>query len=151
MFSKTFITALALVGAVSAVPTGSGSAPATGGAQCCQNVENSSSLDSTTKGLLGPLLSIVLSGLNIPIGTGCTPIAIAGGVSCNTNTVNCGSVIQSQCSLSSLAHASDVRRCRLAHRHQLRTYHRQCLSVSINSCLLHPWGVPTMKHTLYHS
>jgi hypothetical protein len=104
MFSKTFITALALIGAVSAVPTGSGSGSTTGGAQCCQNIENSSSLDSVTKGLLGPLLSIVLSGLNIPIGTGCTPIAIAGGVSCNTNTVNCGSVIQSQCSPSNFAH-----------------------------------------------
>jgi hypothetical protein len=134
MFSKTFITALALVGAVSAMPNGSGSGGSTtGGAQCCQNVENSSSLDSTTKGLLGPLLSVILSGLNIPIGTGCTPIAIAGGVSCNTNTVNCGSVIQSQCSFSSLAHASDVRCCRLAHRHQLRTYHCQCLSVRIKS------------------
>jgi hypothetical protein len=147
MFSKTLLTTLALMGAVSAMPNGSGSGGSTtGGAQCCQNVENSSSLDSVTKGLLGPLLSVVLSGLNIPIGTGCTPIAIAGGVSCNTNTVNCGSVIQSQCSPSSLAHASDVRRCRLAHRHQLRAYHCQCLSVSIKYCLLHVWDMSTMGH-----
>jgi hypothetical protein len=87
MFSKTFITALALVGAVSA----------TGSQQCCQNVENSQHLDSTTKTALGGLLTAVLSGLNIPIGTGCTPIAVAGGVSCNQNTVNCGSYVQSQC------------------------------------------------------
>jgi hypothetical protein len=147
MFSKTLITALALVGAVSAVPNGSGSGGSTtGGAQCCQNVQNSGSLDSATKTALGPLLSVILSGLNIPIGTGCTPIAIAGGVSCNTNTVNCGSVIQSQCSFSSLAHASDVRRCRLAHWHQLRAYHRQCLSISIESRLSHVWGMSTMGH-----
>jgi hypothetical protein len=88
MFSKIFVTALALVGAVSAVPTGgSGS---TGGAQCCQNVKNSSQLDSVTKGLLAGLLGIDISALNVPIGTGCTPISVLGGVSCNTNTVNCG-------------------------------------------------------------
>jgi hypothetical protein len=94
MFSKVFITALALVGAVSAIPTGSGTST-TPSQQCCQNVENSQSLSSATKSLLGPLLSVVLSGLSVPIGTGCTPIAIAGGVSCNTNTVNCGSTYQS--------------------------------------------------------
>jgi hypothetical protein len=85
MFSKTILTALALVGAVSA----------TGSQQCCQNVQNSNNLDSATKTALGPLLSVVLSGLNIPIGTGCTPIAVAGGVSCNQNNVNCGSYVQS--------------------------------------------------------
>jgi hypothetical protein len=88
MLSKIFVTALALVGAVSAAPTGgSGS---TGGAQCCQNVQNSSQLDAITKGILGGLLGVVVSGLNVPIGTGCTPISVLGGVSCNTNTVNCG-------------------------------------------------------------
>jgi hypothetical protein len=95
MFSKVFITALALVGAVSAVPTGSGTSP-TGSAQCCQNVENSQSLSSATQSLLGPLLSVVLSGLSVPIGTGCTPVAVLGGVSCNTNTVNCGSTYKSE-------------------------------------------------------
>jgi hypothetical protein len=32
-------------------------------------------------------------------GTGCTPIAIAGGVPCNQNAVNCGSVVQGQWTL----------------------------------------------------
>jgi hypothetical protein len=97
MFSKVFITALALVGAVSAVPTGSGSGGSTTPSQqCCQNVENSQHLDSATQGLLGGLLTVVLSGLNIPIGTGCTPIAVLGGVSCNQNNVNCGSTYSSE-------------------------------------------------------
>jgi hypothetical protein len=97
MFSKVFITALALVGAVSAVPTGSGSGGSTTPSQqCCQNVQNSQNLSSATKSLLGPLLSVILSGLSVPIGTGCTPIAILGGVSCNVNTVNCGSTYQGE-------------------------------------------------------
>jgi hypothetical protein len=130
MFSKTFVTALVLVGAVSA--TGS----TTGSAQCCQNVQNSSKLDSATKSLLGPLISVVLSGLNIPIGTGCTPIAVAGGVQCNTNTVNCGSVIQSEYFTSSVAHHSDIPCCRLAHWHQLCAHHHQRLNIDIGYCLL---------------
>jgi hypothetical protein len=41
-------------------------------------------------------------------GTGCTPIAIAGGMQCNQNAVNCGSVIQNQWTLLvSLTKASD--------------------------------------------
>jgi hypothetical protein len=38
------------------------------------------------------LLGVLVGGLNVPIGTGCTPIDILGGVQCNTNTVNCGQV-----------------------------------------------------------
>jgi hypothetical protein len=77
-FTKTFVT-LALAASALAVPTGgSGSSS---GAQCCQNVENSSQVDSVTKGLIFALLGINISDLNIPIGTGCTPVAILGGVS----------------------------------------------------------------------
>jgi hypothetical protein len=94
-FTKTFVT-LALAVSAIAVPTGSGgggSTPPSSGAQCCQNVTNSSSIKSTDPlGLLLGLLGIVVSNLNVPIGTGCTPIDILGGVSCNTNTVQCGSV-----------------------------------------------------------
>jgi hypothetical protein len=130
MFSKVFITALALVGAVSAVPTGSGSGGSTTPSQqCCQNVQNSSSLDSTTKGLLGGLLSVVLSGLNVPIGTGCTPIAVLGGVQCNQNTVNCGQTVQSECSICrSTSHSDDLLSQVFADRYQLRAHHRERLS-----------------------
>jgi hypothetical protein len=94
MFAKVFVATLALIGAVSAVPTGgSGSTCPTSGAQCCQNVQNSSNgvVASLVKGLLG----IDVSGLNVPIGTGCTPLDILGGVQCNQNTVYCGDVHQS--------------------------------------------------------
>jgi hypothetical protein len=96
MFSKTFITALALVGAVSAAPTwGSGGSP-TPSQQCCQNVKNSSTFDSNTQSAIAGLLGVVVSGLNIPIGTGCTPVDILGGVQCNDNNVNCGSTAVSE-------------------------------------------------------
>jgi hypothetical protein len=91
-FTKTFV-ALALAASAIAVPTGSGGSGSTSSAQCCQNVTNSSSIKSTDPlGLLLGLLGVSLSNLNVPIGTGCTPIDILGGVSCNTNTVQCGSV-----------------------------------------------------------
>jgi hypothetical protein len=94
-FTKTFV-ALALAASAIAVPTGSGgggSTPPSSGAQCCQNVTNSSSIKSSDPlGILLGLLGVVVSGLNVPIGTGCTPIDILGGVSCNTNTVKCGQV-----------------------------------------------------------
>jgi hypothetical protein len=68
----------------------------TGGAQCCQDVENSSDVDSWTAGIIKGLLGVDISSLNIPIGTGCTPVSVLGGVSCNTNTVQCGEVDQSE-------------------------------------------------------
>jgi hypothetical protein len=75
-----FFAPLVLVAAtVAAIPTGT--SPSTGSAQCCQNVKNSSQVGSLTQGLIFALLGINVSNLNIPIGTGCTPIAILGGVS----------------------------------------------------------------------
>jgi hypothetical protein len=105
-FTKTFVT-LALAASAFAVPTGGSSGSS--GAQCCQNVTNWNSVDSDTKGLITGLLGVVISDLNVPIGTGCTPVAILGGVSwyawlnpspitkahifySNTNTVTCGQV-----------------------------------------------------------
>jgi len=93
-FTKTFVT-LALAASALAVPTWTAPAPSSA-PQCCQNVTNSSSLDSKTAGILAGLLGVVVSGLNVPIGTGCTPVAILGGVSCNTNTVTCGQVFAPQ-------------------------------------------------------
>jgi hypothetical protein len=105
-----FAPLLALVAVATAIPTGT---TPSGGAQCCQNVENSSSASSATKALVKTALGIDISDLNVPIGTGCAPIAILGGVSwyvifphqllsddaddhcSNTNTVTCGQVYQS--------------------------------------------------------
>jgi hypothetical protein len=96
MFSKTFIATVALAGAVSALPSPNGGSGSTSGAQCCQWVGNASDVDSKDAGILAGLLGIAVSALNVPIGTGCTPIAVGGGVSCNTNTVSCGTLFESQ-------------------------------------------------------
>jgi hypothetical protein len=69
------------------------------------------------------------AGLAVGDGTGCTPIAIAGGVPCNQSAVNYGSIVQSQWTLLvSSTKASDMCSCRVPHRHQLRAHHRQRLS-----------------------
>jgi hypothetical protein len=93
MFSKAFVATLALVGAVSALPSPNGGST-TAGPQCCQNVTNASDLDAKDAGILAGLLGVVVSGLNVPIGTGCTPVDILGGVSCNANEVQCGQVFE---------------------------------------------------------
>jgi hypothetical protein len=64
--------------------------------QCCQNVQNSNTVGSGVCGLIDTLIGVDVSDLNIPIGTGCTPISVLGGVSCNTNTVTCGDVFQGE-------------------------------------------------------
>jgi hypothetical protein len=102
----------------------------TGGAQCCQNVQNSSSVSSAVAGIIKGLLGINISGLNIPIGTGCVPVGILGGVSCNTNTVQCGDVDQSEWFSRELFRHFVTIACSLAYRYQLRPDHRQRLIAS---------------------
>jgi hypothetical protein len=97
MFAKMFT--LALVGfatlAIAAPTDGGSGGSTTSSPQCCQTVKNSS--DPFTAALVKALLGLDVSGLNIPIGTGCAPFAIGGGVSCNQNPVTCGTVYQSEC------------------------------------------------------
>jgi hypothetical protein len=84
MFSKFIISALALAATVTALPGGSpggGGSGSSGSQQCCQNVQNWSDVDSSTQTLIAGLLGVAVSDLNVPIGTGCTPVAILGGVS----------------------------------------------------------------------
>jgi hypothetical protein len=76
-----FAPLVLLAAAVAAVPTGSTGGSTTSGAQCCQNVKNSNEVDSVTKGLIFALLGVDVSNLNIPIGTGCAPLSVLGGVS----------------------------------------------------------------------
>jgi hypothetical protein len=125
MFAKAFVATLALVGAVSAVPTGgSGSTCPTSGAQCCQNVQNSS--NAGVAALVKSLIGIDVSALNVPIGTGCTPLDILGGVQCNQNTVYCGTAYQSTTALSHLVNTTnDIRR--RSDCYQLHPYHHQRL------------------------
>ena len=84
MFAKLSLVALAGFAAfANAAPTGGSESPAghcnTGSPQCCNHVDNSS--DPLVGGLIKALLGIDVSGLNIPIGQGCTALNLLGGVS----------------------------------------------------------------------
>jgi hypothetical protein len=71
-----------------------------------------------------------VSGLNIPIGQGCSGISVVGGVSCNQNPVTCGSVYQGMLAIiCRLANHTDSS-TRRAHRAQLRPHHRQRMKLS---------------------
>jgi hypothetical protein len=97
MFAKLFTLAFVATLAVAApAPNGGGSGSTTGTPECCQSVTNSANLDSVTSALLSALLGVNVSGLNIPIGQGCSGISVVGGVSCNQNPVTCGSVVQGE-------------------------------------------------------
>jgi hypothetical protein len=81
MFAKLFTLAFVATLAVAApAPNDGGSGSTTGTPLCCQSVTNSDNLDSTTVGLIKALLGIDVSGLNIPIGQGCTGLSVVGGV-----------------------------------------------------------------------
>jgi hypothetical protein len=79
MFAKLFTLAFVASLAV-AVPTPNdgGSGSTTGTPECCQDVKNSS--DPATAALVKSLLGIDVSGLNVPIGTGCSGLSVVGGV-----------------------------------------------------------------------
>jgi hypothetical protein len=98
MFAKVFTLALAGFATLSLAapaPNGGGSGGSTTSTpQCCQSVKNSD--DPVVAALVFALLGIDLSGLNIPIGQGCSGLSVVGGVSCNQNPVTCGSVDQSE-------------------------------------------------------
>jgi hypothetical protein len=82
MFSKVFTLALAGFAALAAAapaPNDGGSGSTTASPQCCQTVKNSS--DPVVAALVKALLGIDVSGLNVPIGQGCAPLSVAGGVS----------------------------------------------------------------------
>jgi hypothetical protein len=94
MFSKIFTLAFVATAVVAApAPWDGGSGGSTTSTpQCCQSVENSS--NPLVASLVKALIGIDVSGLNIPIGQGCSGISVVGGVSCNQNPVTCGSVYQ---------------------------------------------------------
>jgi hypothetical protein len=92
----------------------------TGGAQCCQDVTNSNQASSSVCGLVESLIGVDVSSLNIPIGTGCTPVSILGGVSCNTNTVQCGETFEGESRARCMRWRGLIVSRRCARRHQLR-------------------------------
>jgi hypothetical protein len=79
MFSQLFTLAFVASAVVAApAPWDGGSGSSTGTPLCCQQVENSS--DPGVASLIKSLIGVDVSGLNVPVGTGCSGIAVAGGV-----------------------------------------------------------------------
>ncbi|KAJ6546239.1 fungal hydrophobin [Mycena vulgaris] len=86
-FKLSVVVTSVLIGLAAGVPTNPPPPPP--GAQCCSSTQQSSQFISTVP-ILGPLLAIVLGGLNVPIGLGCSPITVIGN-NCGGTTVNCDS------------------------------------------------------------
>jgi hypothetical protein len=81
MFTKVFTLALAgftTLAVAAPAPNGGSGSSSTSTPQCCQSVTNSS--NPWVASLVKALTGVNVSGLNIPIGTGCSAIAVAGGV-----------------------------------------------------------------------
>jgi hypothetical protein len=77
MFAKLFTLAFIATLAVAA-PTDGGSGSSTSTPQCCQQVDNSDT--PWVAALVNSTIGVDVSGLNVPIGMGCSGIAVAGGV-----------------------------------------------------------------------
>ncbi|EIW55742.1 fungal hydrophobin [Trametes versicolor FP-101664 SS1] len=80
------VTKTVTVTAPAATPTGGSCS--TGPIQCCNSVQSSK---SDAGSLLLGLLGIVVQGVDVLLGVGCSPISVigVGGGSCNANTVCC--------------------------------------------------------------
>jgi hypothetical protein len=80
MFSKLFALAVVATLAMAApAPNDGGSGSTTGTPQCCQSIWNAP-YDPAVSSLVSKLIGVDVSTLNVPIGTGCSGIAVAGGV-----------------------------------------------------------------------
>ncbi|KAJ7659020.1 fungal hydrophobin [Mycena polygramma] len=89
-FSKlSVVVASVLIAVAAARPSGYGSAPPPvtppSSNQCCTSVQSSS---SSAVSAVGALLGLDLSGLDVPIGLGCSPITVIGN-NCGGTTVTC--------------------------------------------------------------
>ncbi|KAF7360974.1 Hydrophobin 2 [Mycena sanguinolenta] len=89
MFSKLSVVAVSVLVTLAAAMPGGYTPPVTTPTsnQCCSSVQSSSSnVVSAVAGLLG----LDLSGLNVPIGLGCSPITVLGN-NCGGTQVTCES------------------------------------------------------------
>ncbi|KAJ7128321.1 hypothetical protein C8R44DRAFT_873047 [Mycena epipterygia] len=101
MSSKiSIIVASVLITFAAAIPTTTPPVTAPTSLQCCSSVQSSNS-DSVAG--VAALLGLNLSGLNVPVGLGCSPITVIGN-NCGGTTVNCdapeqqwGSLIATNC------------------------------------------------------
>ncbi|KAJ7075302.1 fungal hydrophobin [Mycena belliarum] len=86
MFSKlSVIVTSVLVTLAAAVPTTTPPVTPPSSAQCCSSVQSSS---SSAVSVVAALLGLDLSGLNVPIGLGCSPITVIGN-NCGGTSVTC--------------------------------------------------------------
>ncbi|KAJ7290455.1 hydrophobin [Mycena rebaudengoi] len=85
MFSKlSIVVASVLVTLAAATGTKPPTTPQNS-AQCCSSVQNS---NSSAASAVAALLGLDLTGLNVPVGLGCSPITVVGN-NCGGTTVNC--------------------------------------------------------------
>ncbi|KAF7342279.1 Hydrophobin 2 [Mycena venus] len=88
MFSKlSVVVASVLITLAAAMPNGTPPPPVTPPTsnQCCSSVQSSS---SSAVSAVAALLGLDLSGLNVPIGLGCSPITVLGN-NCGGTSVTC--------------------------------------------------------------
>ncbi|KAJ7176353.1 POH2 hydrophobin [Mycena crocata] len=86
MFPKLSILATsALLTLAAAIPTNTPPVTPPASPQCCSSVVSST---SSVVSVLGALLGLDLSGLNVPIGLSCSPITVIGN-NCGGTTVTC--------------------------------------------------------------
>ncbi|KAJ7935863.1 fungal hydrophobin [Mycena leptocephala] len=86
MFSKlSVVVTSVLITLAAAIPTTTPPVTPPSSPQCCSSVQSSS---STAVSAVAALLGLDLSGLNVPIGLGCSPITLIGN-NCGSTTVTC--------------------------------------------------------------
>ncbi|KAJ7128319.1 hypothetical protein C8R44DRAFT_732658 [Mycena epipterygia] len=86
MFSKlSIISTSVLITLAAAMPWTTPPVTPPTSTQCCSSVQSSS---SSSVSAVAALLGLDLSGLNVPVGLGCSPITVIGN-NCGGTTVNC--------------------------------------------------------------
>ncbi|KAJ7469631.1 fungal hydrophobin [Mycena latifolia] len=86
MFSKlSIVVTSALITLAAAIPNTTPPVTPPTSQQCCSSVQSS---NSNVVSVVAALLGLDLSGLNVPIGLGCSPITVVGN-NCGGTTVVC--------------------------------------------------------------
>ncbi|KAJ7479566.1 fungal hydrophobin [Mycena latifolia] len=101
MFSKlSVVVTSVLITLAAAIPTTTPPVTTPSSNQCCSSVQSSS---SSAVSAVAALLGLDLSGLNVPIGLGCSPITVIGNncggteVTCDAPEKEWGSLIAINC------------------------------------------------------
>ncbi|KAJ7340627.1 POH2 hydrophobin [Mycena albidolilacea] len=86
MFSKlSVIVTSVLITLAAAMPTSTPPVTPPTSPQCCSSVQSS---NSNAASAVAALLGLDLTGLNVPVGLGCSPITVIGN-NCGGTTVKC--------------------------------------------------------------